>query len=94
MGYHFTQYDLKNASFTAIGAPSTPTRTLPYARVDAGLVFERDAGSQGQRTQTLEPRVVYSYVPFRNQDQLPIFDTALPDLNLTRAVSHQPIRRR
>jgi LPS-assembly protein len=47
------------------------------------LVFERDAGSQGQRTQTLEPRVVYSYVPYRNQDELPIFDTALPDLNLT-----------
>jgi LPS-assembly protein len=80
VGYDFTQYDLKNAGS---GALSTPTRTLPYARVDAGLVFERDAGSQGQRTQTLEPRVVYSYVPYRNQDQLPIFDTGLPDLNLT-----------
>jgi LPS-assembly protein len=83
VGYHFTQYDLQNAANTAIGAPSTPTRTLPYARVDAGLVFERDAGSQGQRTQTLEPRLVYSYVPYRNQDKLPIFDTGLPDLNLT-----------
>jgi len=80
VGYHFTQYDLKNA---AIGAPSTPTRTVPYGRLDAGLVFERDAGSAGQRTQTLEPRMVYSYVPYRNQDELPIFDTALPDLNLT-----------
>jgi LPS-assembly protein len=80
VGYDFTQYDLKNA---AAGTPSTPTRTLPYARLDAGLVFERDAGSQGQRTQTLEPRVVYSYVPYRNQDELPIFDTGLPDLNLT-----------
>jgi LPS-assembly protein len=46
-------------------------------------VFERDAGSEGQRTQTLEPRLVYSYVPYRNQDSLPIFDTGLPDLNLT-----------
>ena len=27
--------------------------------------------------------MVYSYVPYRNQDELPIFDTALPDLNLT-----------
>jgi LPS-assembly protein len=80
VGYDFTQYDLKNA---AVGQPSTPTRALPYARLDAGLVFERDAGSQGQRTQTLEPRVVYSYVPYRNQDSLPIFDTGLPDLNLT-----------
>ncbi len=80
VGYEFTQYDLRNAAFDA---PSTPTRALPYARVDAGLVFERDAGSQDQRTQTLEPRVVYSYVPYRNQDTLPIFDTGLPDLNLT-----------
>jgi LPS-assembly protein len=83
IGYDFTQYDLKNAADFGPNTSSTPTRTLPYARLDAGLVFERDAGSQGQRTQTLEPRVVYSYVPYRDQDSLPIFDTGLPDLNLT-----------
>ena len=80
VGYDFTQYALQDPGF---GHPSSPSRALPYARVDTGLVFERDAGSQGQRTQTLEPRIVYSYVPYRNQDELPIFDTALPDLNLT-----------
>jgi LPS-assembly protein len=83
IGYDFTQYDLKNAAAEGPNASSTPTRALPYARVDAGLVFEREAGSRGQRTQTLEPRVVYSYVPYRNQDGLPIFDSGLPDLNLT-----------
>jgi LPS-assembly protein len=71
VGYRFTQYDLRNAADIALGAPSTPTRALPYARVDTGLVFERDAGSRGQRTLTLE------------QNELPIFDTSLPDLNLT-----------
>jgi LPS-assembly protein len=80
VGYDFTQYDLKDVTF---GSPSTPTRALPYGRLDAGLVFERDAGAQGQRTQTLEPRIVYSYVPYRNQNDLPIFDSALPDFNLT-----------
>ena len=80
VGYDFTQYDLQNAG---LGLPSTPTRALPYARLDTGLVFERTAGSQGQRTQTLEPRLVYSYVPYRNQNELPIFDSGLPDLNLT-----------
>ena len=83
IGYDFTQYDLKNAAAGGPNRSSTPTRTLPYARVDAGLLFEREAGSRGQRTQTLEPRVVYSYVPYRNQDGLPIFDSGLPDLNLT-----------
>jgi LPS-assembly protein len=80
VGYDFTQYDLHNAGS---GLPSTPTRSLPYARVDSGLIFERAAGSQGQRTQTLEPRIVYSYVPYRNQNELPVFDSGTPDLNLT-----------
>jgi LPS-assembly protein len=80
VGYDFTQYDLQNV---AAGEPASPTRALPYAHLDMGLVFDRDAGAQGQRTQTLEPRVVYSYVPYRNQDNLPIFDSALPDFNLT-----------
>jgi LPS-assembly protein len=83
VGYDFTQYDLKNADAGGPNLPSTPTRALPYARLDTGLVFERDAGSHGQRTQTLEPRIVYSYVPYRNQNELPIFDSGLPDLNLT-----------
>ena len=91
VGYDFTQYDLQDAG--GPGLPSTPTRSLPYARLDTGLVFEREAGSQGQRTQTLEPRLVYSYVPYRNQDELPIFDSGLPDLNLDRIISHQSLCR-
>jgi len=80
IGLHFTQYDLQNVYS---GEPATPTRDVPYGRLDMGLVFERSAGSAGQRTMTLEPRLVYDYVPYRNQNDLPIFDTALPDLNLT-----------
>ena len=54
---------------------------MPIASFDAGLVFERDAGSSADRKLTLEPRVLYLDVPYRNQDQLPVFDSALPDLN-------------
>jgi LPS-assembly protein len=80
IGWRATQYDLQDPN---PGDPSAPTRTLPYARLDTGLVFERDAGAGGQRSETLEPRLLYSYVPYRNQDGLPVFDTALPDLNLS-----------
>jgi len=87
VGYYFTQYDLhradENDPRVTQSEPSTPTRALPYARLDTGLVFERDSGASGQRSETLEPRMVYSYVPYRNQDELPIFDSGLPDLNLT-----------
>ena len=66
---------------TAPGQLTSPSRTLPVASVDTGLVFERSTGSSGQRAVTLEPRLLYLYVPYRKQDQLPIFDTGLPDLN-------------
>ena len=46
------------------------------------MIFERPTGRDGRRTLTLEPRLEYVYTPYRNQDQLPVFDTALPDLNL------------
>jgi LPS-assembly protein len=32
-------------------------------------------------TQTLEPRLFYVYIPYRNQDATPLFDTALADFN-------------
>ena len=80
VGWHLTQYELEDAG---TGKPNSPARSVPYGRIDMGLIFEREAGSGGQRTQTLEPRLVYNYVPYRNQDELPVFDTALPDLNLT-----------
>ncbi|MEY2919082.1 MAG: hypothetical protein RL261_387, partial [Pseudomonadota bacterium] len=47
-----------------------------------GFTLEREAGSKGNRIQTLEPRMLYLYVPYENQDNLPVFDTGIPDLNL------------
>jgi LPS-assembly protein len=78
-GYRYTQYGLKDV---APGTDDSPTRSLPFASLDAGLVFERTSGSQGQRRLTLEPRALYLYTPFREQSDLPLFDTGLPDLNL------------
>lgn len=53
-----------------------PQRTTPISSLDMGLIFERDAKLFGtQYTQTLEPRVFALYVPYRNQADLPLFDT-------------------
>jgi len=74
-----TQYELDT-----LGPGQTkhsPSRTLPITSLDTGLLFERRAGSHDQRRLTLEPRVMYLDVPYRAQDQLPVFDTAVPDLN-------------
>lgn len=56
----------------------TPSRSLPIASLDTGLIFDRDTNLFGNSyTQTLEPRLYYLYVPYRNQGNLPLFDTAL-----------------
>ena len=76
---HATQYqfdaDLVNGTRSA-------SRTVPTASLDAGLVFERDASFFGRAfRQTLEPRAFYVYTPFRDQNLLPIYDTAANDFN-------------
>lgn len=73
-----TQYRLEHVP---PGGNRSPGRTVPILSLDGGLQFERDSGRRGQRRMTLEPRLMYLYVPYRNQSDLPVFDTAEPDLN-------------
>ena len=57
-------------------------RSLPFAASMPGLVLERTTGRRAQRRVTLEPRLLYLYTPYRDQADLPVFDTGVPDLNL------------
>ncbi|HXS29144.1 MAG TPA: LPS assembly protein LptD [Steroidobacteraceae bacterium] len=77
LAWRYTAYSLDNV---LPGEASSPSRSLPIASFESGLEFEGPAG--GGRSLTVEPRMQYVYVPYRNQDSLPLFDTALPDLNL------------
>jgi LPS-assembly protein len=78
-GMRAVGYDLNR---TAPGQPQAPHVAIPWLSADTGLVFERDARFFGEAlTQTLEPRLFYVYVPYRNQDDIPLFDTALADFN-------------
>ncbi|MGI9330402.1 MAG: LPS-assembly protein LptD [Gammaproteobacteria bacterium] len=58
-----------------------PERTVPILSMDLSSVFERTI-NKGRFLQTLEPRALYTYIPSRNQDDLPVFDTIEPDLNI------------
>lgn len=52
------------------------SRALPIFDVHSGLFFERPLSFFNYSLrQTLEPQIYYTYVPFRNQNQIPIFDT-------------------
>jgi len=78
VGVHHTRYYLDQATTTLPDA----TRTVPIFSVDSGVVFERDTTIRGtQFLQTLEPKLLYVYIPTRNQNQLPNFESAVSDVN-------------
>jgi len=79
-GLHLSDYELVDST-----APDKHfTRVVPISSLDAGLVFERDTNFFGRDfVQTLEPRAYYVYIPFRDQTQIPVFDTALDDFNFS-----------
>jgi len=80
LGVHSTRYDLTKNE----GNRESGTRTLPIVSVDSGLSFERPLKLWGESvTQTLEPRLFFLYVPFRDQSRLPIFSTAETDFSFS-----------
>ena len=87
VGLHTTNYRLNDNNFTVNGnafSNNSDTRTLPIFSLDSGLYFERDVNIvKNSYTQTIEPRMFYVYIPNKKQDLLPVFDSALADLNLT-----------
>lgn len=78
IGYRYTSYRLDDLaqSGNPLLTRRDPDRGVPVLSIDSGLVFERDLHwGDAAWTQTLEPRAYYLRVPYRNQDDLPIFDT-------------------
>jgi LPS-assembly protein len=85
LGFHDTSYSLAR---NPVGIPDTIQRSLPIASLDSGLTFERDTDFNGRSfRQTLEPRLYYLYVPYRDQSNIPLFDTGLADFNYAQIFS-------
>lgn len=59
------------------------SRVIPTYSAEGGMIFERPSRWFGQpMRQTLEPRLLYSNTPYRDQSRLPNFDSADRDFNL------------
>jgi LPS-assembly protein len=57
-------------------------RTVPTASIDGGLIFEKPLQLLGRDFfQTLEPRALLTYTPFRDQAALPNYDSGANDFN-------------
>lgn len=83
LGWDYTAYDLNRETTTG---PSSPDRSLPFASLDSGLIFERTGDSYRQ---TLEPRAFYVYTPEEAQDDLPVFDTGEYDFSFAQLFSER-----
>ncbi|AHF73630.1 Outer membrane protein required for envelope biogenesis / Organic solvent tolerance protein precursor [Candidatus Sodalis pierantonius str. SOPE] len=52
-------------------------RVMPQFKTDGKMVFERDMDYAPDYTQTLEPRLQYLYVPYRNQNDIGVYDSTI-----------------
>ena len=74
LGVHATAYQLDD--FQGKKAYSS-TRVLPILSIDSGIELERETTLFNKSLkQTLEPRVFYTYIPTREQNNLPNFDSS------------------
>ncbi|HIB06964.1 MAG TPA: LPS assembly protein LptD, partial [Gammaproteobacteria bacterium] len=65
-----------------IGKPSSPTRSIFLFEVASELFLERDIIWGGvDYVQTLVPRLAYHYVPYKDQSDLPVFDSGSVGFN-------------
>nr|WP_240039643.1 LPS-assembly protein LptD [Achromobacter aloeverae] len=94
VGVNFTQYQNTkwyaddNAGFGngAYDYPRSASRTLPIMSLDAGMTFERKTTLfDKDAIQTLEPRLYYLRVPYRDQSKMPVYDTSLADFSFSQA---------
>ncbi len=72
-GFVIPKLGLRETDYRIPGQP-TLYRTTPTVSLRNGLILER--GFVGGGRETLTPELSYLYVPYRNQQNIPIFDTA------------------
>jgi LPS-assembly protein len=85
---HGTRYQLDSP---LPNGQSEVNRLLPTYSLDTGLVLERDASFFGRDLrQTLEPRAFFVRTPYKDQSQLPSYDSGATDFNLTTVYSENP----
>jgi len=70
-------YDLDHTT-----GDTTPSQSVSGLSLDSGLFFDRKTQWFGQDfAQTFEPRLFYATIPYKDQNDLPVFDTDLRDIS-------------
>lgn len=85
VGVNLSHYSIDRTVSTG---DSTIVRSIPTVSVDAGAVLERPFSlGKTEHIQTLEPRVYYIRNTYRDQSQIPVFDTGRADFNFAQIFS-------
>lgn len=74
-----TKYNLEK-DFNEKTPNLSAKRAVPIYSLDLNALLKK-SWSEGTYTQTIEPRIMGVYIPFRNQNDFPVFDTIQPDIN-------------
>lgn len=73
--FDFAQYSLRDQP---VDSSTTLSRAIPIFSINSGLFLEKDIHfNQNNYLETLEPRLFYLYVPFRDQHDIPVFDSSM-----------------
>ncbi len=80
LSWQFTAYDLEKTT-----TEQTPkaSREIPTLSINSGVFFERSFSlGQNALLQTLEPQLFYVYAPYREQDDIAVFDSGQVSFNI------------
>lgn len=85
IGMHLTNYALNQQ---VAGEPTSLSRSLPTFSLDSTVIFEREGKLLDREyIQTLEPRLYYVNIPYKDQSRIPVFDSGLTDFNFAQIFS-------
>jgi len=85
LGVHMTKYALEQQ---VAGEPTSISRALPTFTLDSTVIFERESKVLDiDYIQTLEPRLYYVNIPYKDQSKIPVFDSGLTDFNFAQIFS-------
>ncbi len=74
-----TQYELQQT--TSTNTPNSLNRSIPIFDIGTGVTLSRPIQFFHRAfTQTLEPQIYYTYIPYVNQAKVPVFDTTVNTL--------------
>lgn len=84
---HYQQSNINNNDNKVINTKqrldSSISRVMPQFKTDGKMVLKRDIEFFHGYTQTLEPRLQYLYVPYRNQNSIGIYDSVILHIDYT-----------